>query len=355
MNYYLSKDENSVLRGYKTSNYSLHTKSSHKPDMKYDPAVPEIRTALSIKKMLIILSRHLPEHYRHIKPFTITRINLLHHQPGQYYHLQYHLNTVIGKLILTGKIYAQYRPKNSFNLSQHIYEQLLASTDNQLAIPEPVCIIPELKMFIERKVEGCEVSKPLIQNPPALAKKIALLAHTLHQTTRSVSRIQGYEDIRKTTQLLLANIKVHQSPLLPRMKVIIKKANELIDKLPKDQFKLIHGNFTINQLIFGNTQLYLLNTDQCIMGDPCFDMGTLLADIQVKSLREHGNTDALTSIEHSLIQEYLRLNPDYSCDTLQCYNIIALMKQMGTEVINANDSHVLEAITTECERKLGTA
>ncbi len=316
-----------------------------------EEAVPEIRMAQSIEKMQIILNRHLAGKYAH--PVTVHSIRLVEQQRGQFYQLEYDISVGTGRHTLVGEIYPQYIPKNRYYITQQIYQQFKSYADGKFSIPKPVCIIPELKMALREKVKTSTVIPNLIKlHDKQLAKNISRMVNTLHQSDVMVARFQGHEYIRKTLQQLTTTARVYHPPLYNLINNIVKKTNKLVYNLPNHNLTLIHSSLTLEQISSRQDTLYLSGTEQCTMGDPCMDIGSLIADIQIQSFSENGDWNSSAKVERELLEEYLHLNPGYKCETLHCYNLLGLIQQAGKAIINSNNISLADAIFKQCEKRL---
>ena len=312
--------------------------------------VPEIRMAQSIEKMKTILNRHLGGQYEH--PIEVDSIDVPSDQAGLFYHLEYNLSIGVNQVAFIGEIYPQYIPKNRHFLTQHIYQQFKSHSKGKFAIPKPVCIIPELKMSLREKVNGSGIVNQLIkQQDVQLAKNISQLVNTLHQSEVMIASFQGYEYVRKTLRQLKTTAHVYHTTLYQRIHKIVDKTYKLIAGLPNHNIALIHSHLMLQQISCDQNILYLYGTERCTMGDPCMDIGSLIADIQILSFCEFGNWSASTKIEQSMLEEYLRLNPEYTCESLYCYNLFGLIRQAGEAIIN-NNITLAGAIVGQCETML---
>lgn len=312
---------------------------------------PELKVAQSVDKITTILTQHLANRYP--QPIDIQSIHLEKSQADQLYHLEYNLRTGTHKQSLTGVIHPQYIPQNCYAVSQQIYQQFKSHPEEKFAIPKPVCIIPELKMSLQHKVKTSEIRSDLIrQQNTHLAKRIARLINTLHQSDITVARFQGHEYIRRMLQQLITAAHVYYPALSRQSKHIVSKTNKLITSLPKQNLVLIHGNLTLNNISTQQDTLYLSGTEQSTMGNPCMDMGHLIADIQTQSFCEHNNWNTSAKVERALLQEYLHLNPEYQCETLHSYTLFGLIQQAYKAILNNADISLATAIIEQCTKRL---
>jgi hypothetical protein len=114
----------------------------------------------------------------------VTGATLVRHKPGRRALVEYPVETAAGPLTLLGKIRAKGTDRTSYQIQQALWHtgRDADSTDG-FSIPEPLGLVPDWHMALQRKVPGTPATQllPTDQGIP-LAQRIAALAHKLHRT-----------------------------------------------------------------------------------------------------------------------------------------------------------------------------
>lgn len=264
-----------------------------------------------------------------VKNTSLSSIKLIRYKPRKRCLIEY---TFIGDktIILLGKVRFKGTDTKSYYLQKHLWENSFDdhSIDN-ISVPEPIGIIPQWKMWLQRKVNG-EITTHLLAKPEGinLIKKIAYAIHKLHQFPVKTERYHTINDeLNMLHQKLPLVIELYPH-WQQRIKAILADCERLKDKLSDTNLVGIHRDFYSDQVILDGERIYLLDLDLYCYGDPSLDIGNFLAHISEYSLRFLGNEQALNQQEMNLQAAFIKLAGADKRERIIIYKILTLVRHI---------------------------
>ncbi len=170
--------------------------------------------------------------------------------------------------------------------------QLLERLNNSVTVADKKINIPKvlgyndpLKLLIISEVPG----KPLLEllgsdDFEAALEKTALILGNLHALKVKTERVWNLQEelevLKKQSELI--------STILPeldsKMQDLISKLEKRADSLNFLSSHLLHGDFYYGQVLVDQDQVWFLDLDEAILGDPLLDVGNFLAHLQYLGL-----------------------------------------------------------------------
>ena len=184
-----------------------------------------------------------------------------------------------------GKFYAQ--KQNGVGARAAAVLRELAATDcrvrGNMALPEVIAYDAPLGLLLLRYEEGEPVLNVLAQHRTEILSAMGRALAALHTTAVIV-------EPETSPATLLADLRLRVAELCTRLP---GEANTFRDGLtalerrsPAAPPCLLHGDFGAGQLVWQQHRLVVLDFDKCTRGDPAFDLGNLLTQLQRIAIRE---------------------------------------------------------------------
>jgi thiamine kinase-like enzyme len=284
----------------------------------------------------------------------LEKIQIIRHKPGRRCLIEYQLiNEHRQKITLIGKIRAKGTDINSYQLQKTLWEtEFNENSIDRISVPEPVGIIPEWQMWLQRKIEGVTFTKRLTTNQDFLNSKIAEIAHKLHTTNIPPRRSHSMNDELKILHDKIPLVWEKNPQWQKRLERILEECNHLGNSLIENQTCGIHRDFYPEQIIVNNQRLYLIDLDLYCQGNPALDIGNFIAHIQEYSLRVFGNARYLQDLETAIIQRFIQLTSEEFRVAIEIYTTLTLVRHIYISSLFLERAVFTESILNLCEQRL---
>ncbi|MEM1241949.1 MAG: phosphotransferase [Cyanobacteria bacterium P01_H01_bin.26] len=331
-----------------------------------DPKIPFLETALDLQQAKAQFQAVRSDIH------SVTAANLIRHKFGRRALIEYHLKTDHGPLTLIGKIRAKGTDRVSYHVQKNLWNRGFDThSADGYSVPEPMGMIPNWQMWLQRKVRGIPATELLpMTNGVVLCRRIAALAHRLHCTPISTPRQQTLRDELSILHTGLTKVSQQYPHWQSRIEQILIACDTLVSyrsSLSGEQindFPLvgIHRDFYSDQILVDGARLWLVDFDLYCQGHPALDIGNFIAHITEQSIRQTGNPAAMADREVALRDTFIdasvnaRSDPRLSAEDLhheiELYSVLALVRHIYISTrINARN-HCTEAILALCETRL---
>lgn len=267
-------------------------------------------------------------------------------------------NAPIENITIIGKVRSRGLDLSSYNLVKSLWNQGFgANSKDGIFVPEPMGVIPEFQMWLQRKVSGELATKLLPEEKGvALAQRIAQAIHKVHQANIPTSRSHIIADelrILHERLPLVAHIKPQWTQ---RLEKILAACDRLGNNLPEPYPRGIHRDFYPDQVIVDESRLYLLDFDLYCQGNPALDIGNFIAHIQEQSLRTLGNIEALQDRENALLKEFIKLTDGTTTIAeISAYTTLTLVRHIYLSTLFAERCPFTHVLLEICEQSLDIA
>ncbi|MCL6753523.1 phosphotransferase [Nostoc sp. CCCryo 231-06] len=324
-----------------------------------DPKMPFLSAALDPLEVQQRFTEYLPI----VENAQLQKIEVIRHKPGRRCLIEYELINNHGQTItLIGKIRAKGTDFNSYELQKLLWETGFADDSaDGISVTQPVGIIPEWQMWLQRKVQGAFApgvggaiaTQFLTQtNTSFLAKRIAEVAHKLHQTNISPCRSHSMSDelriLNERIPLVMQQYPEWKKPL----EKILAASNHLGENTPELKHCGIHRDFYPDQVIINGSRLYLIDLDLYCEGNPAIDIGNFIAHIKEYSLRILGNSEALHDWETALTERFLQLTSDKFKTPIESYITLTLVRHIHISTQFLERRPFTKALLNLCGQRL---
>ncbi|MEM7065183.1 MAG: phosphotransferase [Cyanobacteria bacterium P01_B01_bin.77] len=327
-----------------------------------DPKIPLLETALDPQQAKTQLQALNAAIHR------VTAAKLIRHKIGRRALIEYHLETDQGPLTLLGKIRAKGTDYTSYRIQQTLWNQGFdAHSADGYSVPEPMGVIPDWRMWLQRKVPGIPVTERLPTTAGvALSRRIATLAHKLHATSVPTRKQQTLRDEISILHTDLTKVNQQYPHWQSRIEQILVACDALVshrfshrsDRTKKSPLVGIHRDFYSDQVLVDGDRLWLVDLDLYCQGHPALDIGNFIAHITEQSLRQTGNPAAMADREAALRDTFIDTcsNSCLSAESwhheIEMYTILTLVRHIYISTRIATRNHCTEAILALCETRL---
>ncbi len=295
------------------------------------------------------------------KKINLCAIRVIRHKPGRRSLIEYDLeieNPDASSQVITviGKVRAKGTDISSYQLQQSLWNAGFSDhSEDGISVPEPIGVIPEFQMWLQRKVPG-ELATNLLPKPDGipLAKRIAEAAHKLHQAGIPPERSHTIADelcILHERLPMVAQLYPHWAK---HLEGVLEKCDWLGTATPEPQLRGIHRDFYPDQVIVDGDRLYLLDLDLYCEGNPGLDIGNFIGHITEQSLRTLGSPDAFAEKEAALEEHFVKLSGEVIRAAVRSYTTLTLVRHIYISTQIAERRPFTEALLELCEQRLDT-
>ena len=322
-----------------------------------DPAMPFLRRALDPSEALKQLRDTLKNQYGLTGHIDLQAIRVTRYKPARRCLVEYdvvagHAGREEKFLTLVGKARSRGVDERCFRMMQ----SLRASGFNEqsrdgIAVPEPVGVIPEFNMWLQRKVLGASCAAQL--TGPAgvdLARRIAGAVVKLQRAAITPERRHTIADELEVLQQRLSLVAVQKPHWRARLSRVMTACLKLASSLPPTTPVPAHRDFYADQIVVAGERLYLVDFDLCTLADPALDAGNFMAHIREQRLRETENKLQLGDVERELEDRFVALSDPGSRTAVRAYATLSLVRHIYISGLFNDRRRFTESILELCER-----
>jgi aminoglycoside phosphotransferase (APT) family kinase protein len=274
----------------------------------FDPDMPQIEAAIDPKLAQRQFSRFA------LAP--VTAAQLVRHKPGRRCLIEYHLtdgSTLIGKMRARGA------DSRCFAIQQELWGNGFGrDAADRIMVAEPVAIVPDLALCLQRKVDGT----PLNITPERAAAAIA----KLHRSGVKPAKRHMLADELRILRERLAALALRQPQWRNRLKRLEEDAAELADQAEPVHPRSIHRDFYHDHLISDGVNVHIIDLDLFCVGDPAVDIGNYTAHLIELGLRLHGDADWYCNWRQAFELHYRKHVGDVSLINIRIYELLSLLR-----------------------------
>jgi thiamine kinase-like enzyme len=327
-----------------------------------DPKIPFLADTLDQHQAQTQLQTIVP----HLR--EVTAATLIRHKPGRRALIEYQLDTSNGPLTLLGKIRAKGTDWHSYKIQQALWNQgWAANSPDGFSVPEPLGVIPDWNMGLQRKVPGIPATDVLPTDAgTSLASRIAALAHKLHHTPIPTPKTHTLTDELRILHDRLPLVADQHPQLRSRLTILLNTCDTLSAPLlpcsPAPlSTSLIHRDFYPDQVLVDRDRLWLVDLDLCCQGDPALDIGNFIAHITEQSLRKTGDPATMDAQASAFREAYLqaaassgdrRQNEPSLHRAIELYTVLSLVRHIHISTRIRDRRPLTATILSLCETRL---
>ncbi|MEQ9670115.1 phosphotransferase [Coleofasciculus sp. G2-EDA-02] len=319
-----------------------------------DPNLSFLTAALNPITVQQELTKNLPQP---LQKSNLCAIKVIRHKPRRRCLIEYNLknpNHSTIPITLLGKVRAKGTDFKSYQLNQALWHRgFIDNSNDGISIPEPIGVIPNFQMWLQRKVPGVIATNLLPQaNGIRLAKRIAEAINKLHQAKIPPQRRHTIADELRILHERLPLVAQLKPQWESRLEQILVGCDRVAAMTPEPQVLGIHRDFYPDQIIVDNTRLYLLDLDLYCQGNPGLDIGNFIGHITEQSLRTLGNPEALRDRENALTERFIQIAGEALIPAIQSYTTLTLVRHIYISTQFTERCQFTETILELCEQRL---
>lgn len=223
-----------------------------------------------------------------------------------------------------------------------------------VSVPAPVGTLPELGMWLQRKVAGSPAT-PLLagEGGPTLGARIALALSKLHRANVPARKRHSIADEVEILRDRLGYVAREQPQYASRIRRVLDGCARLAASLPPpNEQQAIHRDFYSDQLLVSSDRLYLLDFDLYCAGDPALDAGNFLGHVIEQSLRTFGDAQPLSAVAAAFAEEFLRDADAERRHAVRVYTALTVARQIYISTLFPERQSVMQPLLEWCEARL---
>ena len=275
-----------------------------------DPQLPGLRTATGGRSLAAALGTEAP---------ALVRTSLLRYRPGRRVTLSVDVRSRRSTARLVGKVYGDLAKAAAVHEEARALWQAVGD-GGPVAVPAPVAFVPEIPMVLWRRVPGVGLDQLLlgpsgVRHVEAAGRAVAAL-HALPPLTRR--RRSAVADLGRFHVRVERVARVAPS-LGDGLRSWAHDLAALGQAFDDPAERPVHGDCKPSQLHVATTRTWVLDFDNCGLGDPALDVGTFLA-----SLRQRGHQE----LERPFLEAYAGgAVPEELEDRVRWHQSLALLRK----------------------------
>jgi hypothetical protein len=325
-------------------------------DRPRDPALPFLEPALDPVACEVLFAR-IPTLVAPSETLRVGAARLLRHKPGRRCLIEYRVEIEGPRgrktAWLLGKARAGGIKPRVYRGQCVLWEEGFGSgAPDGVGVPEPLGVVPELSMWLQRRVPG-RPSTALLPGPGGvrLARRVAEALHKLHRAVLPAGRVHLPANEIEILEQRLAPVRGGGS-WAERVDRLLAGCARIAAALPITPPRTIHRDFYPDHAIVSGRRIALVDFDTLCLGDPALDAGNFIAHLIEQALRATGDPAALDDRAAAFIERTLDLDPDIHAARLEAWTTLALARHVGLSRSFPDRWSTTEPLLDLCERRL---
>lgn len=290
---------------------------------------------------------------------VLNRVRLLRHKPGRRALVEYELSmdgsSGAETLTLLGKIRAKGLDRKTPALMTELARNgFTADSADGISVPEVMGEIPELQMWLQRKVPGVPLTNWLAgADGLNMARRVAEAALKIHRINVPAPRRHTVDDELRILQERLELLMEQRPEWRARLASVLARCWKQCEPLRTRPTCGVHRDFYPAQILADGGRLWILDFDLYCESDPALDIGNFLGHVTEQSLRETGTPHALKQVEETLLQYYLQWAGSSAHYAVETYHTLTLVRHISISTQFPERQHTTEPLLELCEARLG--
>jgi glycosyltransferase involved in cell wall biosynthesis len=327
-----------------------------------DPELPSLALALDPVEARAEFKRRLPRLSGENGKLRLKAIRVIRHKPGRRCVIEYDVRVERPDLptetiTLIGKTRVRRFGNEGYRMQERIWNAGFDSESaDGISVPEPIGVIPQFRMWFQRKVPG-ETATRLLGGPGGveLASRIAGAIHKLHQANVPTERQHLMADELRILHECLAKVQRQKPEWSARLERLLVGCDRLGASVPEPHLCGIHRDFYSAQVVFHEGRLYLIDFDLYCLGDPGLDIGNFIGHITEQSSRETGDARAWAKQERALEEKFVELAGEQCRPAIAAYTTLTLVRHIYLSMQFPSRQAFTLPLLELCEQRLGVA
>jgi hypothetical protein len=326
-----------------------------------DPEMPSLAAATD----RIEAQRRLEHRLRRLTgehgTLRLTAIRVTRYKPGRRCVIEYDVgiegpNALPEAVTLLGKVRRLRSGKSGYRLLDALRNAGFGDDSRDgILVPEPVGVVPEFRMWLQRKAWG-RAASDLLAGPDGveLVRRIAEAAHKLHRAGVPAKRRHTMNDELRILHERLPFVAREEPRWAERIERLLGACDSLGAATPEPAYRGVHRDFYADQVIVDRGRLYLIDFDLYCEGDPGLDVGNFLGHITEQGLRAFGDPVALVDLERAMEERFVELSGEATRAAVRTYATLTLARHIHLSTLFEERRPFTESLLELCEDRLGS-
>lgn len=323
-----------------------------------DCDMPLLLPATDPAEFCRLFGQHLPRFFRHDST-CLSGIRVIRHKPGRRCLIEYRFRHRDGDddpvdETLIGKMRADRINLSEYQLNESLWRSGFDGTSRDgVSVPEPVGVIPELHMWLQRKMDGTAAFERLLQNDGLLvSSRIADAIHRVHAASLPVARRHSVEDELQILHDRLGHVIEKRPHWEKRIRRILNECTDLAARMPPVDHCGIHRDFYPDQVLIDSDRICVLDFELYCEGDPALDIGNFIGHLIEYAVRQLDNPDALSEQQQVFRNRYLDLAGDHCGPSVDLYTTLTLARHIYLSTHFKDRKKTTRTLIDLCEDRL---
>lgn len=328
-----------------------------------DPRMPFLDRARDPEQVALHLCARVSGPAGPAAQVVVRAIRTLRYKPGRRCLIEYELEVTSRPgaspeiVTLLGKVRRRGADAGTFSLLRTLrLRGFDGDSPDGIAVPEPVAIVPELGLWLQRKVGGTPATARLREpGGAALARRLSEAAHKLHQAGVPATRRHSMADELRILHRCLDSLAEQRAEWAPRLEGLLRACDRVGAVTPAQRPHGIHRDYYPDHALLDGKRLHLVDFDLYCAGDPALDIGNCIGHITEQSLRVCGDPGALADREAAMEDRFVELAGEAARPAVRAYALLTLARHIHISA-QLEDRRPFTATLLElCEERLGSA
>ncbi len=269
-----------------------------------DPDLPHLAQCLDGEAVADSLASYWPDQAQNGRNCRFVDCRTLSYRPARRATIAYQpgdRDDATAKII--GKTFRDDRGLGLVALHADLNEQLVAATRGRVQTARPLGYLPEHRTVLFAWNE----SQPLradLASLMSLAVASAPVLNALHDV-----RVEGlpgfsFADEIAVTQRWQRMLEIVDPVVAAKVARVLAALNKAAPSVRLSRLCTVHRDFYERQLLLGDDGTTILDLDTLAWGDPCLDVGNLLAHLCLAGLCVDASTQEISTLTQAVVRRY---------------------------------------------------
>ena len=267
---------------------------------------------------------------------TLQAVRVVRYKPQRRCMIEYDLTVTqppggAGAVTVIGKV-RRHRPgRHQHRLLRAFWDAGFdAGAADAICVPQPMGEVPELAMWLQRRVTGVPATE-LLTGPQgaAIAPRLADAAHKIHLAAIPTNKSHRIADELHILGDCLETVADGRPELAARIHRLIDACHRAARATPVLPATGIHRDFYPEHVLVEGQRLWIVDFDQWCLGDPALDIGNFVAHLEELALRKTGNPLSASPAVEALVGRYLELAGHSHRVAIDVYTALSLARLVG--------------------------
>jgi len=285
---------------------------------------------------------------------AVRAIRAVRHKPGRRCLIEYDIELPSSELVsLVAKARARGADQSTFDLLVELRRQGFdeRSADG-ISVPEPIAVIPELGLWLQRKIAGVSATQGLAgAHGVALAGRLAEAAHKLHRAAVPARREHTMADELRILHDCLHAVAAQRPDWAARLERLLAACARIAAATQLPEMRGIHRDFYPDQVLVDGNRLYLLDFDLYSRGDPALDIGNCIGHITEQAVRTRRDPQVFADREAALENRFVELAGEQTRPAVRAYALLTLARHVHLSAQRVERQPFTERLLELCEER----